>query len=257
MDLSIGELIVPAFIAGLLTFLAPCSFPLIPGYIGFISGVSFEDLTSEKKRSHIRKRVFLNGLLYVAGFSIVFIFLGTIFGLVGSAFAEYQLWLTRIGGLLVMFFGLYLMGLFRLKVFKGLLKERRISITQKLKPGKPGSSFLFGAAFAFGWTPCVGPVLGAILVLASTSGTVLQGAILLLVFSAGLAIPFLIVALGIGHAAQYIQKISKYLNVVSFIGGAFLIVMGAFLFLNQFSRFIGYFYSWFEFINYEAILNYL
>ena len=257
METEFFALMLPAFLAGILTFLAPCTFPLIPGYIAFISGASAEELRDPEKLKQVRKKVFLNGLLYVVGFSLVFIVLGSLFGLVGAAFAEYQLWLTRAGGALVIFFGLYLTGIFKTKAFQGLAREKRFNISSKLTPGKPSSSFLFGAAFAFGWTPCVGPILGSILLIASTSGQVAQGAFLLLIFSAGLAIPFLLVAIGIGSAAKHVKKLSKYLNIISIIGGIFLIIMGLFLLFNRFQLFISYFYQIFDFINYEAILDYL
>lgn len=251
-------LIIPAFIAGILTFLAPCTLPLVPGYLGFISGVSARDLKDPQKIKTARKKVFMNGLLYVIGFSVIFILLGTLFGLAGAALAQHRVWLSRIGGIFVIFFGLYLMHFFDLKVFTFMQKERRFSFVSKLQPGKPSSSLIFGMTFAFGWTPCVGPVLASILLLASTSGTITQGALLLFVFSLGLAIPFLLLAISVGHAAQYIQKISKYLNVISFIGGAFLVVLGVLLFMDRFAFFIGWFYQVFEFLQYEeALLDYL
>lgn len=258
MDIT---LIIPAFIAGVLTFLAPCTLPLVPGYLAFIGGTSTKDLQDPAKAPFIRKRIFINGLMYVIGFSVIFILMGSAFGAAGSFLTKYRLWLSRIGGAFVIFFGLYLMHAFSLPIFKSafsfLNKSGRISIVQKLTPGKPSSSFIFGATFAFGWTPCIGPILATILVLASTSGTALQGSILLLVFSLGLAIPFLAVALGFGHAATYIKKITKYLNIVSFVGGLFLVFLGILLLTDNLIIWVGYFYQWFSFINYEGILDYL
>jgi len=256
-DQSVPSLIIPAFIAGLLTFLAPCTFPLIPAYISFISGVSQDDLNDENKKAKIRRKVLVNGLMYVLGFSFVFILLGSIFGLVGSVFASYQVWITRIGGVLVIFFGLYMMGLWKLSFLKKLMKEKKLDVTSRLKPGTPTSSLLFGAALGLGWTPCIGPILGSILILASAQGTVYQGILLLLIYSIGLAIPFMLVALGIGSAAKRMKKLNKYLPIVSVIGGIFLVIVGIFLVQNQFSQFIAYFYTILAFINFDGLNNHL
>jgi len=248
------SLIIPAFIAGILTFLAPCTLPLVPGYLGFISGVSVEDLADPLKSKSARKKIFLNGLLFIVGFSFIFILLGSLFGLGGFALAQYRIWLSRIGGIFVILFGLFMIGILRLPI---LNVEKHISGIKALKPGNPISSLIFGATFAFGWTPCVGPILGSILTLAAASATVGQGAFLLSVFSLGLAVPFLIIAAGIGSASNYISKLSKYLNVISIIGGLFLIFLGILLFTNKLSVWIAYFYQWFDFINYERLLDYL
>src|SRR3989344_7045516 len=177
MDFS---LIIPAFIAGILTFLAPCTLPLVPGYLGFISGVSANDLRDPTKAKVARRKIFLNGVLYVIGFSLIFIILGSLFGLGGAALIKYRLWLSRIGGIFVIFFGLFMTGVLKLPL---LNIEKHFGNIKALKPGNPASSLIFGAAFALGWTPCIGPILGSILTLAAASATVGQGAFLLAVFS--------------------------------------------------------------------------
>ena len=250
MDFS---LIVPAFLAGILTFLAPCTLPLVPGYLGFISGVSSED----KNQTQTRRKVFLNGVFYVLGFSLVFITLGILFGLLGFVAGPYRVWFSRVGGIFVIIFGLYLTGVLKLSFLNFLQSEKRLNFTRHLKPGHPVSSLIFGATFAFGWTPCVGPILGSILALAAAKTTVLQGGFLLLVFSAGLAVPFLLVALGIGSAAQYIQKIQKYLKAISIIGGLLLVIMGVLLLTDQFGAWVSFFYQNFNILNYEGLLDYL
>lgn len=247
-------LIMPAFIAGLLTFLAPCTLPLVPGYLAFISGVSVQDLQDPQKSKLARKKIFLNGLLFIVGFSFVFVLLGSLFGLGGSALVQYRLWLSRIGGIFVILFGLFMIGVLRLPF---LNVEKHLTGIKALKPGNPASSLIFGATFAFGWTPCVGPILGSILTLAAVSATVGRGAFLLSVFSFGLAVPFLIIAGSIGLGSNYIVKLSKYLNVVSIVGGLFLIFLGILLFTNKLGVWIAYFYQWFDFINYERLLDYL
>ena len=252
-------LILPAFIAGLLTFLAPCTLPLVPAYLGFISGSSAKDLQNPAKNKQIRKRVIFNGIFYVLGFSAVFIGLGVLFGLGGVALAQYQLLLTRIGGVFVLFFGLYLMGVFGwIPGLKQLLSsEHRFRLPSSLTPGTPSSSFIFGATFAFGWTPCVGPILGSILLLASSTATVGQGAFPLSVFSFGLALPFLLIAIGIGHASETIKKLSKILPYVSFIGGLFLLFLGILLISNSMSIWLTWTYEAFRVFQYERLLDYL
>lgn len=247
-------LVVPAFIAGVLTFLAPCTLPLVPGFLAFISGSSVGKNTQD---AGYRSRVLINALLYVFGFSTVFILLGSIFGLGGAALAPYRFWLSRIGGVLVIFFGLFLIFGADMKLFRFLQNEKKFHVKAILDPGKPGSSFLLGATFAFGWTPCVGPLLGTILLLASTSATVLNGAFLLGVFSFGLGLPFLVLAFFIGSAAKYIQKIQKYLGLISKIGGILLVVMGVLLLFDLWALWLTVAYEFFDFIQYDDLLKYL
>lgn len=248
------SLIIPAFLAGLLTFLAPCTLPLVPGYLGFISGVFLSDLKNPDKAKTARRKIFLNGVLYVIGFSLVFIILGSLFGLGGGALIKYRLYLSRIGGLFVIFFGLFMLGILKLPF---LNFEKHLGNTKALKPGNPFSSLIFGATFAFGWTPCVGPILGSILTLAASSATIGRGAFLLAVFSFGLAAPFLLIAAGIGSASAYLAKLNKYLNLISIIGGVFLIFLGVLLLTNNLIVWTSYFYQIFGFINYNSLLNYL
>lgn len=254
MDLS---LIIPSFIAGVLTFLAPCTLPLVPAYLGFISGVSSKDLHDPEKVPSIRKRIFLNGVLYALGFSVVFILFGTLFGLGGVALAQYRPVLQQIGGVLVIIFGLYLLKIVKIPGLSLLNSEKRFPLAKILKPGKPINSLLFGAAFAFGWTPCVGPILGSVLTLAAGSATVWKGAFLLGVFSLGLAIPFLAIAAMIGHASHMVELVSRYLDRISVIGGIFLLLLGILIVTNNIGEWTSLFYRAFHFINYDALLNYL
>jgi len=249
------NLIIPAFIAGLLTFFAPCTLPLVPSYLGFISGISLTnaDLTNKK----IKKQIIINGFLYVLGFSFVFVLLGSLFSLGGGVLAIHRTWLARIGGIFIIIFGLFMLPMVKLPGFNFLNKTKKINIVNRLQPGKPLSSFLFGSAFAFGWTPCVGPVLGTILVLASTTGDWLAGSTLLAIFSLGLAIPFLVIALTIDSALRYLPKIYKILPVISVIGGLFLIIIGTLMLTSNINSFTGWIYKIFDFINYKILINYL
>lgn len=246
--------IISAFVAGLLTFLAPCTLPLVPGYLGFISGASAADVAQPEKAKAVRRRVVANGLFFVLGFSAVFILFGTLAGFLGQTLAPFRVWFSRVGGVLVILFGLFMLGAFRLPFLQA---ERRMRLPSFLAVGRPTSSFVIGSSFGFGWTPCVGPVLGSILLLASTSRTALQGAVLLAIFSFGLAIPFLLVAFGFSRATSYINRLAGYLKAVSVIGGVFLIALGLLLLTDNFSLLIQYGYGFFDFFNYERLLEYL
>lgn len=252
-----AELFVPAFLAGVFTILAPCTLPLIPAYLGFISGVSFADLRNGAVAPRIRRRVLLNGLLYVLGFSIVWIALGSLLGLGGVLFAQYRPFIARLGGIIVMLFGLSMLGVFRLPWLRSLTRGGQLPGLHALQPGHPASSLLFGSAFALGWTPCVGPVLGAILTLAAAKATVLQGALLLAVFSAGLAVPFLLIAAGIGSAPHMVARLAPRLRFVEQLGGILLLFLGTLLLTDTFGVWIGTAYRLFNFVNYDRLLDYL
>lgn len=246
--------ILSAFFAGLVTFLAPCTLPLIPAYLGFISGVKPTDLEDPGKARAARRRIFQNGIFFILGFTVVFTVFGVLAGLLGRELAYFDIWLTRIGGVVVILFGLFMLGAVSIPYLK---LEKRLNIASKLPKGTPGSSMLIGGAFAFGWTPCIGPVLGSILLLAGTSGTILKGGLLLLVFSIGLAIPFLLVSFFFSKATKYIGKGTKYLSVLSVVGGIFLIFLGVLLLLDDFGLLIRYGFELFDFIGYEGIRAYL
>lgn len=189
---------------------------------------------------------------------MVFIFLGSLFGLLGNVFSGYRILLEKIGGAFVVFFGLYMMKIFDFKWLRFLYKKKKINLFNKLVPGRPLSSFIFGMTFAFGWTPCVGPVLGSILLLASTTSTVWQGMLLLAIFSLGLALPFIVLALLAGQAVYFVRKLNKFLNTISFIGGLFLVFLGILVITGNMGIFVSWFYQLFDFMNYQdKLLDYL
>jgi cytochrome c-type biogenesis protein len=267
----IAQLFMPAFVAGVLTFLAPCTLPLVPGYLGFISGISIHDLEDPAKARRVRRTVFINGLLYVLGFSTVFIALGTLAGLGGSLFVAYRSVLAQLGGIFVVVFGLLMIRMaltfyadrwpvlarLRLPWLDWFTRERRLSIGQTIRPGNPFSSVIFGAAFAIGWTPCVGPVLGAILTLAATEATIGQGALLMAIFSLGLGMPFLLLASGVGYLTRRIQVINRVLPAISALGGAFLVFLGGLVFTNSLGLWVAFFFRTFSFVSYDRLLDYL
>ncbi len=263
-----SALILPAFLAGILTFLAPCTLPLVPGFLAFISGTSAEELADPKKSRRVHRKIFLNALLYVLGFSLIFVFFGVLVGIVGQSpsffgadvgtVTAFRRIVARVGGLFVIFFGLFLAGAFtKVRWLSGLQSEKRPRLQKLLKPGHPGSSFLFGATFAFGWTPCIGPILGSILLLAGTTGSVSEGAMLLSIFSLGLALPFLILAAATGAATGWIKAINRYLSLISKIGGVFLIIIGALMLFNVTGIFYSWTYRFFGGLGYEKLLDYL
>lgn len=243
-------LVLAAFLAGLFTFFAPCTLPLVPAFLGIISGVDSEQFQDSSQISGIRKKVFLNALFYVFGFSLIFILFGVAFSFLGQV-VILRIWMQRLGGIFVILFGLVMLGVLRIPFL-----EREFNLKAKIPkflttPSK-GNSFGIGALFALGWSPCVGPLLGSILLLAAGNDTVWQGALLLVVFSAGLAIPFLLVALLLGKAYAVLGRIKNTLQIINAIAGLFLVVLGVLLVSDQFipifNELRGYF-TRFEFYN--------
>jgi cytochrome c-type biogenesis protein len=219
-----GVSLAIAFVAGLLSFLSPCVLPLVPSYVGFLTGMSLDEL--EQKRG----AAFLHGLWFVAGFSLVFILLGAGASAVGRLLLDQQKWLGRIGGVLVILFGLYLLGVLR-PAF--LMRERRIQLSQK-PLGYFGSGvvgFTFGAA----WTPCIGPILGGILTLAATREGLGSGIGLLAVYALGLAVPFLVTALALDRFLVWFQRFRPYIVWVDRVAGTMLVVLGILLVTDRFT----------------------
>lgn len=221
-----------AFLAGLVSFVAPCVLPIIPGFLAYIAGVSPAE-TGAKRRT-----VFLHSLFFVLGFALVFALLGVLLNTVLSAVAyDAQIWLSRIGGAIIIAFGLYLIGLLRIGWF-----ERAHTVKVTGAKGKYLTSFLFGLAFAAGWTPCVGAVLGAILGLAASDPGSAFG--LLLSYALGLGLPFLIVGLFAGEASRFIERFQKAFVWISRAFGAILIILGVLVFTGELTRIAS-----FEFVN--------
>lgn len=218
-----------AFAAGLLSFLSPCVLPLIPSYVGYLTGMSVEEV--ERRRG----TAVLHGLWFVAGFSLVFVLLGAAASAVGNLLRDYQVWLGRVGGVLLILFGVYLLGILR-PAF--LMRERRIELARK-PLGYFGSGvvgFTFGAA----WTPCIGPILGGILTLAATQAGLGRGIVLLAVYALGLGVPFLLTALALDRFLVWFQRFRPYIIWVDRIAGAMLIVLGILLVTDSFTLLAGY-----------------
>lgn len=252
--LTVKELIGPAFLAGVLTFLAPCTLPLVPAYIAFISGSSLDEIVKRGKNIKEKVDILLNSISYIAGFSFVFILFGILGGFIAREISSFRIWLTRIGGLIIIIFGLYMLRLISIPL---LNKEWHPKLPAFFRVGNPVSSFVFGISFAMGWTPCVGPVLASIFLLTSASSTVAEGGFLLLVFSLGLAVPFLLTALSVEKSLKYIKRYSGYLWIFSVFGGVLLILVGFLILTNRFSLLLSWGYKIFGFLGYERIVNYL
>lgn len=212
---------IVAFAAGLLTYLSPCLLPLIPAFIAYITGVSSQDLRDAEKKRFLRKKTIIHSILFILGFSIVFILLGLTATLVGKTLFQYQKAIRIAGGILIILFGLQLMGVLN---FDFLTRERKLSIATK--GASYIGSFLIGVTFAAAWTPCAGPILGSILVLAGTKANVLMGAKLLTVYSLGIAVPFFITAILVDSFLEYFNRIKKLMGIINIIGGVFLIIVG-------------------------------
>jgi cytochrome c-type biogenesis protein len=209
-----------AFGAGLLSFFSPCVLPLIPAYVCFITGLSLEELSTQKD-SRKGRTVLPESLLFILGFSLVFVILGASATFLGSFLFARQKIIKIIGGLIVVFFGLHVSGLFKIRF---LQYEKKFHLGSK--PVTKFGSFLVGVVFGFGWTPCVGPVLGGILMLAATKDSLVKGVLLLSFYSLGLALPFFILSMGIGYALGLFSKVKRYFKIISVVSGILLIVIG-------------------------------
>jgi cytochrome c-type biogenesis protein len=223
-----------AFVAGLISFLSPCVLPLVPGYVSLISGVGVEQL--KLKEGELFRKVMLNSGAFIIGFSIVFITLGAISTEVGQVLAQYKSLLARIAGVVIILFGLHLTGVFQIKA---LLADTRLH-------GLKGSSsawgaFVIGFAFAFGWTPCVGPILAVVLGFAAAQDTVWKGIFLLAIYSAGLAVPFLLTSLGIERFLKFYTRFKFHMHAVEVASGVLLIALGILLVMGRFALISGYF----------------
>ena len=221
--------LLAAFLGGVLSFISPCVLPLVPGYLSFISGVSLDEWRGSSTDGNSgRLRVFLASIAFVLGFSVVFIALGASASALGQWVGENLRLLGKVGGIIIILFGLHTMGLLRIG---WLYKEKRVQ-TQS-KPAGPLGAFLVGVAFAFGWTPCIGPILAAILAIAGTQETVGQGVTLLAVYSLGLGIPFLLTSLAVDRFFAAFAKIRRHYKAIELTAGALMVIVGVLIFTDQ------------------------
>jgi cytochrome c-type biogenesis protein len=232
-----------AFTAGILSFVSPCVLPLIPSYLTYITGLSFKQLDEEHPTAKVRLTVLLHSICFIIGFSVVFVLLGAIAGIASSKFQSHLRegleWVEKIGGLLIFLFGVHMTGLFHFGV---LLGEKRVQLHEK--PSGYFGTFIVGLAFAAGWTPCIGPILASILMIAATSGQVGEGVALLSVYSLGLGVPFLISGLLFHQFLVAFNKFRKYIRMVEIGTGVMLMAVGIMLMFNLMGHLTMYLYQY-------------
>ena len=216
-DVTVGG----ALLAGLLSFFSPCVLPIIPPYLCFIAGLSLDQLTASKDDAGAARKVFVSAIAFVCGFSTVFIALGASASLIGQFVASHLNWLSVLAGVLISIMGLHFLGVLRLPF---LYRDVRVSVDRK--PAGVAGSFIVGLAFAFGWTPCVGPVLATILFVAGAEESAIQGARLLAIYSLGMAIPFLGAAAFAGPFVGFMRRFSKHLGTMEKVMGGLLVITG-------------------------------
>jgi len=225
--------LLAAFAGGILSFISPCVLPLVPGYLSFVSGLSLEQMRGTGEAAAVgsrRRRIFTSSLAFVLGFSLVFIALGASASAIGQLVSGQLRFLGRIAGLVIIVFGLHTMGLLKIS---WLYRDTRVQ--SQNKPAGPLGAMLVGIAFAFGWTPCIGPILAGILAIAGAQETVGQGVRLLAVYSLGLGVPFLITALAVDRFFSAFARIRRYYRAVEIVSGALLVAIGALIFTNRFT----------------------
>ena len=223
-EIEVGVFI--AFTAGIFSFLSPCVLPLVPSYLTFVTGMSLEDL----QEGVDRRTTFTHSLLFVVGFSSIFILLGASASFLGQFFRAYEVWITRVGGVIIVLLGMHLAGVFRMTP---LLREKRLHLNDK--PAGYLGTLGVGVAFGAGWTPCIGPALGAILTYGMAQDTMWAGVGLLTVYSLGLAIPFLLASIALDWFLQTFQKFRAWIPVVEKASGVLLILLGILLLTGQFT----------------------
>jgi cytochrome c-type biogenesis protein len=234
--------ILTAFVFGLLSFVSPCVLPIIPGYISFISGYSLNEMTGDNTAA--KRAILVNTTVFIAGFTLVFVLMGAAATSIGKVLNENLTLISKIAGAVIIVFGLHMIGIFKI----GFLNyEKRFHLQDK-KLGILGS-FAVGSAFAFGWTPCIGPVLAGILAIASQQDTVMQGIVLLFSYSLGLGIPFFLTALSINKFFNVFNRIKKHFHAIEVFGGVMLVAVGILMITNYLTIIASYLSKWFPFLS--------
>jgi cytochrome c-type biogenesis protein len=219
---------IAAFLAGLVSFLSPCVLPLVPGYVSLISGAGVDQLKTQE--TQLLRKVMLNSVAFILGFSVVFITLGAVATEVSQMLSRYRSTLAQIAGVVIILFGLHLTGVFKIKA---LYTDARV---HSVKGGSTAwGAFVIGFAFAFGWTPCVGPVLTVILTFAAAQDSITKGVMLLAIYSMGLAVPFLLTALGVERFLKFYSRFRVHMHAIEVASGALLVVLGVLLVLGRFT----------------------
>lgn len=226
LDITLGG----ALLAGFLSFISPCVLPIVPPYLAWLAGVSFDDLKNEKSQAAQGIRIVAVAIAFVLGFTTVFVALGATANIIGKTIAQYFGVLSVVAGLIITAMGLHFLGVFRIGL---LYRQARIEVDRK--PAGLLGAYVMGLAFAFGWTPCVGPVLAAILFVAGSEGTALRGAALLAIYSLGIGIPFILAAMFMSRFLHWASRFKKHMHKVEMVMGAFLVLTGLLFVTGQMS----------------------
>lgn len=238
-----GELsLAVAFVAGVVSFLSPCVLPLFPSYLSFITGLTFDELTEVdggKARGMVRRRTIIHALLFILGFTLVFMALGASATVIGQFMRTNQIWIRRVAGIVIVLFGLHIAGVLN---FSFLQRERRIHLTER--PAGMLGSVIVGVAFGAGWTPCIGPILGAILTMAGTAEELRAGVTLLAAYGAGLGVPFLLSAIGFNTFLTAFKGIRRWLRPIEIVSGIVLVTVGVLIFTNYFAVLASFLNRW-------------
>jgi cytochrome c-type biogenesis protein len=233
---------IAAFFAGLISFLSPCVLPLVPGYLSLISGAGLEELKAPQ--AHLMQRVMVNSVGFILGFSVVFVALGAAATEIGQVLGIYKHTLARIAGVIIILFGLHLTGIFKIKA---LYTDARLHSVKG--SSTPVGAFVIGFAFAFGWTPCLGPILSAILAVAAEQNTLAKGILLLAVYSLGLAVPFLLTSLLMERFLKFYSRFRSHMHALEVASGGLLIALGVLLVIGRFTLIS----NWLSFLNRFAL----
>lgn len=226
LEVSLGG----ALIAGLLSFISPCVLPIVPPYLAWLAGVSFDELKDEAPGAAQRRRLITAAVAFVLGFTTVFVMLGATASVLGRTIAQYFDTLSMIAGIIIIVMGLHFLGVFRIAM---LYREARVQVARK--PAGPLGAYVIGLAFAFGWTPCVGPILAAILFIAGSEGTALRGALLLAIYSLGIGIPFILTAVFASRFLGWATRFKRHMRKVEMAMGGLLVVTGILFITGQMS----------------------
>lgn len=235
--------LLTAFLGGVISFLSPCVLPLVPAYMSFISGISFQDMTSETRGADEVKLVMLKSIVFILGFSLVFILLGATATFVGKFLLTHMQTIMKIAGVIIIIFGLHTARVFQIP-FLNYEKRFHTSGSELSYLG----TFALGLAFAFGWSPCIGPILAAILAMASVQDTVMKGVFLLAAYSLGLGVPFFLTGIATNWFLRVFSGIKRHFRTVEIISGLFLIVIGVMFFFNWFTQLSSLFVRWFPWL---------
>lgn len=227
LDVSFGA----ALLAGLLSFVSPCVLPIVPPYLAYLAGISFQELSGENVSAAMRRRIVLASLFFVLGFTTVFVALGATASVIGQTIAQYFGVLSVVAGVLIIIMGLHFLGVFRISM---LYREARVNVASK--PAGFLGSYIMGLAFAFGWTPCVGPVLATILFVAGSEGTALRGAALLAVYSLGIGLPFMLAAFFASRFLNWANRFKQHMRKIEIAMGGLLVVTGILFVTGSMSR---------------------